>query len=91
MNEFEEEIVYETIKDELKKFRNSNLYKCSYCEKFIEWDDANYNPEESTYICPICRETFDEKELQSVSFIDYIEEVFSVYKGVNRKWEILAL
>ena len=35
MNEFEEEIVYETIKDELKKFRNSNLYKCSYCEKFI--------------------------------------------------------
>ena len=81
MNEFEEEILYETIKDELKKFRNSNLYKCSYCEKFIEWDDANYNPEESTYICHICRETFDEKELQSVSFIDYIEEVFAVYKG----------
>ena len=81
MNEFEEEIVYETIKDELKKFRNSNLYKCSYCEKFIEWDDVNYNPEESTYICHICRETFDEKELQNVSFIDYVEEVFSVYKG----------
>ena len=31
MNEFEEEILYETIKDELKKFRNSNFYKCSFC------------------------------------------------------------
>ena len=49
MNEFEEKVVYEAIKDELKKFRNNSLYRCPHCEKIIEWNDANYNPEESTF------------------------------------------
>ena len=80
MNEFEEEILYETIKDELKKFRNSNLYKCSYCEKFIEWDDANYNPEESAYSCQKCKHTFNENELEALSIFDIIEEMFIAFK-----------
>ena len=80
MNEFEEEIVYETIKDELKKFRNSNLYKCPYCEKFIEWDDANYNPEESAYSCQKCKHIFNENELEALSIFDIIEEMFIAFK-----------
>ena len=79
--EIEQKIVFNEILEDLKQFKNKNLYRCPYCDAMIEWDDVNYNLEESTYICPICRETFDEKELQSVSFIDYIEEVFAVYKG----------
>ena len=73
--------ILEEIKNDLQKFKHEDLKQCPYCSEFFEWDDVNYNPEESTYTCPICRETFDEKELQSVSFIDYIEEVFAVYKG----------
>lgn len=76
--------ILEEIKSDLQKFKHEDLKQCPYCSEVFEWDDVNYNPEESTYICPICRETFDEKELQSVSFIDYIEEVFAVYKGVNK-------
>ena len=67
-------------KDELKKFRNSNLYKCSYGEKFIEWDDANYNPEESAYSCQKCKHTFNENELEALSIFDIIEEMFIAFK-----------
>ena len=63
------------------------LKQCPYCSEVFEWDDVNYNPEESTYICPICRETVDETDLQSVGFIDYIEEVFSVDRGANENGE----
>ena len=73
--------ILEKIKKDIQKFKHQDLKQCPYCCEIFEWDDVNYNPEESTYICHICRETFDEKELQSVSFIDYIEEVFAVYKG----------
>ena len=73
--------ILEEIKNDLQKFKHEDLKQCPYCSEVFEWDDVNYNPEESTYICPICRETVEETDLQSVNFIDYIEEVFSVYKG----------
>lgn len=80
MNEFEEKVVYEAIKDELKKFRNNSLYRCPNCETIVEWNDANYNPEESTYTCPVCWQSFDENESQSVTFIDYIQETYLAYQ-----------
>lgn len=52
MNEFEEKVVYEAIKDELKKFRNNSLYRCPNCETIVEWNDVDYNPEESSLHLP---------------------------------------
>lgn len=74
--------ILEEIKNDLQKFKHQNLKQRPCCNEIHEWDDANYNPEEQTYTCPICRKTFDENELQSISFIDFIEEIFAVYKGV---------
>ena len=51
--------ILEEIKNDLQKFKHEDLKQCPYCSEVFEWDDVNYNPEESTCICPICRETFD--------------------------------
>jgi len=80
MNEFEEKIIFEAIKEELKKFRNNSLYRCPDCEKIIEWDDTNYNPEEGTYTCPKCKTTYNESELEALSMYDIIEEMFLAFK-----------
>ena len=80
MNEFEEKVVYEAIKDELKKFRNNSLYRCPSCGKIIEWCDENYNPEESAYTCPKCKDTFEESDLESLSMFEILEEMFIAFK-----------
>lgn len=80
MNEFEEEVIFNAIKNELKNFRNNNLYRCSCCEKIIEWDDANYNPEEETYTCQKCKHTLNESELEALSIYELIEEMFLAFK-----------
>ena len=80
MNEFEEKVVYEAIKVELKKFRNNSLYRCPNCETIVEWNDANYNPEESTYTCPKCKDTFEESYLESLSMFEILEEMFIAFK-----------
>ena len=84
--EFEQKIVFNEILEDLKQFKNKNLYRCPYCDAMIEWDDVNYNPEESTYTCPKCSETFAEEELQNISMYDYIEEIYLTFltnKGVS--------
>ena len=43
--------------------------------------ETNYNPEESTYTCPKCRQTFNENELLEVTLLDYITDLFITYKG----------
>jgi len=83
--EFEKKIVLNEITNELNKFTNKDLYQCPYCEETFEWDDMNYNPEESSYTCPKCRVTFDETELQNISILDYIEEIYLTYKGVKNE------
>ena len=80
MNEFEEKVVYEAIKDELKNFRNNSLYRCPHCEKIIEWNDANYNPEESVYTCQKCNDAFEEYELEELSMFDFLEEMFLAFQ-----------
>ena len=76
MNEFEEKVVYAAIKDELKKFRNSSLYRCPHCEKIIEWNDANYNPEESIYTYQKRKNTFEKNESDALSVFIILEEMF---------------
>lgn len=60
--------------------RNNSLYRCPHCEKIIEWNDANYNPEESTYICQKCKNTFEESELEALSMFEILEEMFIAFK-----------
>lgn len=83
--DFEEKIVFNQMIEELKDFKNEKLYRCPYCEKIIEWDDANYNPEENTFTCPLCNETYDETELECISIYDYIEEMYLTYKSINKE------
>ena len=78
--ELQEKITLNSIIDDLKKFTHKYLHQCLYCDETFEWNDADYNPEEQTYTCPVCRQTFDETELQSVTFIDYIQETYLVYQ-----------
>lgn len=83
MNDYEEKIIFEAIKEELKKFRNNSLYRCPDCGKIIEWDDTDYNPEESSYTCPRCGSTYDENDLEALSVYDIIEEMFLAFKEKN--------
>ncbi len=78
--EIKEQIVLKEIVDDLKQLEHKNLHQCPYCDEVFEWNDVDYNPEEQTYTCPYCKQTFDENELQSVSFIDYIQEMFLAYQ-----------
>ena len=83
MKDFQKNVVLSEIKNTLEKFTNKNLYECPCCECINEWDYKNYNPEECTYTCNECLNLFDENELQEVTFLDYITEIFINYKGVK--------
>ena len=80
-NKIEENVILNSIIDELRRFERQDLYRCYYCNLYFNWNDADYNPEDQTYTCPFCRNTFDENELESVSLMDYIEDIFMAYKG----------
>ena len=79
--DLKEQIILSSIIDDLKKFEHKDLHQCPYCDEVFEWNDADYNPEDKTYTCPFCRNTFDESELESVSLMAYIEDIFMAYKG----------
>lgn len=81
MKKIFKDVVFDEIKNTLEKFTSKNLYQCPNCDCINEWDDTNYNPEESTYTCKECRQTFDENELQQVTLLDYITDLFITYKG----------
>lgn len=80
-NKFEENVILNSIIDELRKFEHKDMYQCPNCDLYFSWDDVDYNPEEGIYICPHCKEIIQEEDLQSVNLIDYIEDVFMTYKG----------
>ena len=69
---------YETIRanckriaEEIESFCGKNKYRCPNCGAIIEWDDANYNPEDALYTCEVCMVTFDEASLESVGIEDF--------------------
>lgn len=81
--DLQKEIIIKELKDDLTQFTNKDLYECSCCGYIFSWNDANYNPEKCTYTCENCRQTFDETELQNVSVLDYVEDMYLSYK-VNK-------
>lgn len=78
-------LMFNELTNELDKFENNNLYKCPCCGKTFGWDDVNYYPEESIYTCPECFQTLDENQLQIVTALDYIEQVYLCYRVSNKK------
>ena len=81
---------YETIRhnckniaEEIECFSGKNKYRCPICGSIIEWDDANYNPEDAIYTCECCFSTFEEANLESVGIEDFFfkrECVHPIYK-----------
>ena len=47
--ELQEKISLNAIIEDLKKFKHKDLHQCPYCDETFEWNDVDYNPEESTY------------------------------------------
>ena len=80
MNEFEEKVVYEAIKDEFKSLETIVYTDVHTVKKIIEWNDANYNPEESTYNCQKCKDTFEESEFEALSMFEILEEMFIAFR-----------
>jgi predicted RNA-binding Zn-ribbon protein involved in translation (DUF1610 family) len=60
-----------TIAEEIESFCGNNKYRCPICGKILEWDDANYYPEESVYTCDACMSTFDEAQLEAIGIEDF--------------------
>lgn len=77
----DEIVILNSIIDELRRFERQDLDRCYYCNLYFNWNDADYNLEDKTYTCHFCRNTFDESELESVSIMDYIKDIFMAYKG----------
>ena len=77
--ELQEKITLNAIIEDLRKFEHKDLHQFPYCDETFEWNDADYNPEESPYTCPVCRQTFDKNELQNITFVDYIQETYLAY------------
>lgn len=57
---------------EIEAYCDRRIYRCPNCGEKIEWNDDNYDLEDSEYICPHCGKTFDENELESLSIADYL-------------------
>ena len=72
------------MKDELKKYVGTNIYRCPLCEKTFEWDDYYYNPAENIYTCPCCQTDIDEHELLNVNVYELFEDMFLAYKDKNQ-------
>ena len=72
------------IKDELKKYVGTNIYRCPLCEKTFEWDDYYYNPADSIYTCPCCMTELEENSLLTVNVYELFEDMFTAYKEKNQ-------
>ena len=83
--DFEQSILLNGLSNDLKTFESKKLYRCPYCEKIHEWDDVNYNPEENTYTCPLCKNTFEKSELEHINALEYFLDMFHNYKSLNYK------
>lgn len=78
------------IADKLEAIASGGLYKCPECGEWIEWNDNQYNDESACYTCSECGATFEESELETVSFYDYFENALDIDYITNSKKEYKA-
>ena len=62
----ENQEICKRIAEEIESYCENKMKRCPQCEKKIEWDDAQYNPHNGEYTCPICGGKFDESELETL-------------------------
>lgn len=62
------------IAERLEAVAEGRYYRCPECNEWIEWNNDQYDDESATYTCQECNATFDESELEAVSFYDYFED-----------------
>ena len=72
------------IAEEIESFCGKNKYRCPICGEIIEWDDANYDPEEATYSCQFCMSNYAEGNLEAVG----IEDFFFIRECTNTIYSI---
>ena len=84
------------IAEEIESFCGNNKYRCPICGEIIEWDDANYHPEDAMYTCDLCMSTFEEANLESIGIEDFFFSIectntIQTKKGKNRRRFFLLL
>ena len=82
-DDFEQSIILNQIIEEMKQFKNARILRCPNCQKILEWDDANFNPEDNTFICQHCRYTDDESNFERIDLCDYVAEIYLTFRGEN--------
>lgn len=62
------------IAERLEAIANNEYYRCPECGEWIKYENVQYNDENATYTCQECGATFDECDLEAVSFYDYFTD-----------------
>lgn len=62
----------------LEAIHRGEYYICPECGEWIKFDNSRYNGETAEYTCQKCGATFDECELEAVSFYDYFQDVLDI-------------
>ena len=82
-DDFEQSIILNQIIEEMKQFKNEKILRCPNCQKILEWDDGNFNPEDNTFTCQHCRFTEDESTFERIDLCDYVTEIYLTFRGEN--------
>jgi predicted RNA-binding Zn-ribbon protein involved in translation (DUF1610 family) len=82
------------IAERLEAVANGSFYRCPECGEWIEFKNDQYDGENATYTCQECNATYEENELESISFYDYftdqiIDVEFRV--GSDRKYRSVKI
>lgn len=62
-----------SIVERLEAVAAGSFYRCPECGEWIEYKNEQYDEETATYTCQECNATFEENELEAISFYDYFE------------------
>jgi predicted RNA-binding Zn-ribbon protein involved in translation (DUF1610 family) len=58
----------------LEAIAAGTIYRCPECGEWITFENDQYNGDTAEYTCQECNATFDENDLEAVSFYDYFTD-----------------
>lgn len=79
------------IAKEIESYAAGNVYRCPECGETIQWQNKQYNIDDSTYTCPCCNSEFDESDLEALSLYDYFEDVLDIEYRVGSNKELRSV
>lgn len=72
----------------LEAVANGDFYRCPECGEWIRFDNDQYTGESDEYTCQECNATFDESDLEAVTFWDYFEgDTYDIEYRLNAERE----